>query len=243
MALMGKQDNIFEGGNLSGLPFTFNQEVTEVFEDMIDRSVPGYKTSLSLITHNARKYYQTKTNCYDIGCSLGASSLSILQGAKEAKIIAIDNSEAMIEECERRFKSIQASHSINFICEDVMTSDLRDASLIVVNYVIQFLDLKQRDRLVKKIYEALLPGGILILSEKIHHNNSYESKRIFETHHKFKSANGYSDLEISGKRDSLEGVLLTESEQDHILRAEKAVFIHSEKILSNLNFRTLKFLK
>ena len=58
MAYMGKQDNIFEGGNLSGLPFTFNQEVTEVFEDMIDRSVQGYKTSLSLIAHNAKKYYQ-----------------------------------------------------------------------------------------------------------------------------------------------------------------------------------------
>ena len=109
--------------------------------------------------------------------------------------------------------------------------------------VIQFLDLKQRDRLIKKIYEALLPKGVLILSEKIHHKNIYESKRIFKTHHKFKSSNGYSDLEISRKRDSLEGVLLTESEQDHILRAKKAGFIHSEKILSNLNFKTFKFLK
>ena len=73
MAYMGKQDNIFEGGNLSGLPFTFNQEVTEVFEDMIDRSVPGYKTSLSLIAHNAKKYYQYNTKCYYIACSLDST--------------------------------------------------------------------------------------------------------------------------------------------------------------------------
>ena len=224
---MGKQDNIFEGGNLSGLPFTFNQEVTEVFEDMIDRSVPGYKTSLSLIAHNARRYYQSNTNCYDVGCSLGASSLSILQGAKDAKVTAIDNSEAMIEECERRFKNLTESFHIKFICEDIMDSSLSDASIVVVNYVIQFLDLDQRDTLL----------------EKIHHKNNFESERIFKTHHKFKSSNGYSDLEISGKRDSLEGVLLTECEEDHILRAKKAGFINSEKILSNLNFRTFKFLK
>ena len=75
---MGKQDNIYEAGNLSGLPFTFNQEVAEVFEDMIDRSVPGYKTSLNIIRYLSKKYYQINTNCYDIGCSLGASSASIL---------------------------------------------------------------------------------------------------------------------------------------------------------------------
>jgi tRNA (cmo5U34)-methyltransferase len=243
MAYMGKQDNIFEGGNLSGLPFTFNQEVTEVFEDMIDRSVPGYKTSLSLIAHNAKKYYQSNTNCYDIGCSLGASSLSILKGAKDANVTAIDNSEAMIQECERRFSILKESHHLKFICEDIMDSDLKDASLIVVNYVIQFLDMEHRDILLEKIYKALLPGGILILSEKIHHKNMFETKRLFKTHHKFKSSNGYSDLEISGKRDALEGVLKTECEQDHILRAKKAGFSNSEKILSNLNFRTFKFLK
>ena len=121
----------------SALPFTFNQEVTEVFEDMIDRSVPGYKTSLSLIAHNARRYYQSNTNCYDVGCSLGASSLSILQGAKDAKVTAIDNSEAMIEECERRFKNLTESFHIKFICEDIMDSSLSDASIVVVNYVIQ----------------------------------------------------------------------------------------------------------
>ena len=68
MRTMGKQDNIYESGNLSGLPFAFNEEVTEVFEDMIDRSVPGYKTSLSLISLFASQYYQEGTNCYDLGC-------------------------------------------------------------------------------------------------------------------------------------------------------------------------------
>ena len=243
MTPMGKQDNIFEEGNLSGLPFTFNQEVTEVFEDMINRSVPGYRTSLRLITLFTKHYYQSDTKCYDIGCSLGASSLSMLKAKKDVKIIAIDNSEAMIEECKNRFDKLPQSQSIQFLQQDVMEAELDNASIIVLNYLIQFLDLEQRERLFDKIFSALLPGGILILSEKIHYKNSFESNRIFRTHHKFKSINGYSDLEISGKRDSLEGVLITEPEEDHFSRGVRAGFKSSTKVLSNLNFRTFIFCK
>ena len=240
---MGKQDNIYEKGNLSGLPFSFNEEVAEVFEDMIERSVPGYKTSLSIITHYAKNFYVDGTNCYDIGCSLGASSFSILQGANKAKIIAIDKSEAMIDECERTFKNYKNPRSLIFLNEDIMESDLQNASLIVVNYLIQFLDVEERDTLFKKIFNALIPNGILILSEKVHYENKFENQRIINTHHLFKSANGYSDLEISGKRDSLEGILKTEYEEDHIFRARKVGFTKVEKILSNLNFRTFVFSK
>ena len=240
---MGKQDNIYEKGNLSGLPFSFNEEVAEVFEDMIERSVPGYKTSQSIITLYAKNFYREDTNCYDIGCSLGASSFSILQGANRAKIIAIDKSAAMIDECERIFKNYENPNSLIFLNEDIMESDLQNASVVVVNYLIQFLGLDERDILFKKIFNALIPNGILILSEKVHYENKFENQRIINTHHLFKSANGYSDLEISGKRDSLEGILKTEYEEDHILRARKVGFTKFEKILSNLNFRTFVFSK
>ena len=124
-----------------------------------------------------------------------------------------------------------------------MESDLQNSSLIVVNYLVQFLDLEERDILFKKIFKALIPNGILILSEKVHYQNKFENQRIINTHHLFKSANGYSDLEISGKRDSLEGILKTECEEEHILRARTAGFKKAEKILSNLNFRTFVFSK
>ena len=157
---MGKQDNIYEKGNLSGLPFSFNEEVAEVFEDMIERSVPGYKTSQSIITLYAKNFYREDTNCYDIGCSLGASSFSILQGANRAKIIAIDKSAAMIDECERIFKNYENPNSLIFLNEDIMASDLQNASVVVVNYLIQFLGLDERDILFKKIFNALIPNGI-----------------------------------------------------------------------------------
>lgn len=243
MYSMGKQDNIYEEGNLSGLPFSFNQEVTEVFEDMIDRSVPGYKTSLKLIAQFSKKYYQANTNCYDIGCSLGASSTAIISGANNAKVIAIDNSEAMITECNNRYGDLVADESIRFLQDDVCKSKLENASVICINYVIQFLKLTERDKLIKKAFEALLPGGVLLISEKVHFTNKFQSRRLFQLHHSFKSANGYSDLEIAGKRDSLEGVLHTETQEVHINRAISAGFSSAEKVLSNINFVTYKFVK
>ncbi len=240
---MRKQDNIFEEGNLGGLPFTFNEEVAEVFEDMIDRSVPGYKTSLKLITLFSKQYYKANTNCYDIGCSLGASSLSILRGAKSAKVIAIDNSEAMINACINGHKELISQDKILFVKENVCDAKLENASIIVINYVVQFLEIHERDKLIKKAYDALVQGGVLIISEKIHFKNPYEANRLFKLHHQFKLANGYSELEISSKRDSLEGVLLTETQEDHTQRAIRAGFTRVEKVLSNLNFVTFKFEK
>ena len=240
---MRKQDNIFEKGNLGDLPFTFNDEVAEVFEDMIDRSVPGYKTSLKLITLFSKQYYKDNTNCYDIGCSLGASSLSILRGAKSAKVIAIDNSEAMINACIDGHKELISQDKILFVKENVCDAKLENASIIVINYVVQFLAIHERDKLIKKAYDALVQGGVLIISEKIHFKNPYEANRLLKLHHQFKLSNGYSELEIASKRDSLEGVLVTETQEDHTQRAISAGFTRVEKVLSNLNFVTFKFEK
>ena len=240
---MRKQDNIFEKGNLGDLPFTFNDEVAEVFEDMIDRSVPGYKTSLKLITLFSKQYYKDNTNCYDVGCSLGASSLSILRGAKSAKVIAIDNSEAMINACIDGHKELISQDKILFVKENVCDAKLENASIIVINYVVQFLAIHERDKLIKKAYDALVQGGVLIISEKIHFKNPYEANRLLKLHHQFKLSNGYSELEIASKRDSLEGVLVTETQEDHTQRAISAGFTRVEKVLSNLNFVTFKFEK
>ena len=62
-------------------------------------------------------------------------------------------------------------------------------------------------------------------------------------HHSFKAANGYSKLEISSKRDSLEGVLVTETESQHLDRAKELGFKSSTKLMSNLNFSTYMFQK
>ena len=241
---MGKQDKIFEKGNVRGLPFSFNQEVTEVFEDMIDRSVPGYNTTLRIIQQQAKNHYIDGSNVYDLGCSLGASTSSLLNALNgRSQVIAIDNSDSMIRSCRERFgRSIQAEQ-VKFLKEDISHSEIVNASIVVINFVLQFLSIKERAELIQKIYQGLVPGGILILSEKVHFDSKKRTAEISNIHHFFKATNGYSKLEISSKRDSLEGVLVTETESRHIYRAKELGFKNSTKLMSNLNFLTYKFQK
>jgi tRNA (cmo5U34)-methyltransferase len=239
-----KQDKIFEEGNVSGLPFSFNQEVTEVFEDMIDRSVPGYNTTLRIIQQQAKNHCIDGSNVYDLGCSLGASTSSLLNALNGmSKVIAIDNSDSMIKSCIERFSEPIKVGQVNFLQEDISNSEILDASIVVINFVLQFLSIKERVELMKKIYQGLVPGGILILSEKIHFDSKKRTEEISNIHHSFKAANGYSKLEISSKRDSLEGVLVTETESQHLNRAKELGFKDSTKLMSNLNFLTYKFQK
>jgi SAM-dependent methyltransferase len=126
---MAKKDNIYKVGNFNDLPFSFNEEVAEVFEDMIDRSVPGYRSSLKLIENFGKKYFQNKSFCYDLGCSLGASTLSLVEAVKEreGQICAVDNSKAMISNCNKKFKHLIDSKKVNFINQDIESTEIKDA--------------------------------------------------------------------------------------------------------------------
>ena len=52
-----------------------------------------------------------------------------------------------------------------------------------------------------------MPGGSLILIEKIKSKIPDLNKTFMDFHHQFKEKNGYSKLEISQKREALENVL------------------------------------
>ena len=238
---MVKKDSIFKVGNFNDLTFTFNEEVTEVFEDMIDRSVPGYTSSLRLIENLSRKYFIEGTHCYDLGCSLGASSMSLIKaiGKREGKIFAIDNSPAMIAACEQKCADLIKTGKVKFIKQDVNEAQIDKASIVVINFVLQFLNSKDRDGLLKKVFLGMKQGALLILSEKIHFDNKFRNQTISNLHHQFKSNKGYTKMEISRKRDALEGVLVTDLETLHLQRLESIGFKKVRKVMTNLNFMTL----
>ena len=93
-----KQDEIYVSALKEIIDFKFDEPVVSVFPDMIQRSIPGYSTLISSIGILAGRYAQDNTRCYDLGCSLGAVSLSIRQRimAIGCEIVAVDNSPEMI---------------------------------------------------------------------------------------------------------------------------------------------------
>ncbi len=197
--------------------FKFDEDVARVFPDMIERSVPGYGTILHMIGLFTRRFAQPGSTCYDLGCSLGAATLSMRKAMEhpDCCIVAVDNSTAMIERCRRNLDGEASPVSVDLVCADIRDVAIRNASVVVLNFTLQFIPLCGRPALLSKIHQGLRPGGVLILSEKIGFDAPSAQRFHTEMHHDFKKSMGYSDLEISQKRTALEKVLVPETLDAH----------------------------
>ncbi|RUO78332.1 carboxy-S-adenosyl-L-methionine synthase CmoA [Pseudidiomarina taiwanensis] len=209
--------------------FVFDERVVEVFPDMINRSVPGYQSILHGIKQLTRHYAQPDSNLYDLGCSLGAATLAMRQGLESdapaaVKIIAIDNSQAMIERAERHIEGFRSSIPVQLKCEDIQASEFDSASVIVMNFTLQFIPPEQRQHLLERIYAGLKPGGVLIIAEKFKHPSTAMNETLIDLHHEFKRANGYSELEISQKRAAIENIMKIDTLETHRQRLQTIGF-------------------
>ncbi len=240
-----QRDKIYNSSCSVVEKFCFDEKVVAVFQDMIRRSVPGYAMILSLIGVVAQKFLQDNTNVYDLGSSLGAATLAINPVAleKNCRVVAVDSSAAMINQSMQNLSQIKDASNIILRHEDVCITDIVDASMVVMNFILQFIPPQSRAELLAKIYAGMLPGGVLFLSEKIIGEDDMQEHCLYELHHGFKRANGYSQLEVSKKRDALEGVMLTEKISEHRQRLLDIGFARVEVIFQALNFVSMLVFK
>lgn len=242
---MPNRDTLFSAPIAKLGDWTFDERVAEVFPDMIQRSVPGYSNIISMIGMLAGRFVQPDSRIYDLGCSLGAATLAVRRNITAAgcHIIAVDNSSAMVERCRRHIDAFRADTPVEVIEADIRQIPIENASLVVLNFTLQFLAPEERQQLLNTIYQGLNPGGALVLSEKFSFADSDVDELLFNMHHDFKRANGYSELEISQKRSMLENVMLTDSVETHKQRLHNAGFQHAELWFQCFNFGSLVALK
>ncbi len=223
--------------------FAFDDTVVSVFPDMIKRSVPGYSTIIAMTGVLADRYAKPGTCCYDLGCSLGASSFAMAQYLtdRDCRIVAVDNSESMLDQLSSRLG--QSDVPLDTICADIRDIEITDASVVVLNFTLQFLEPDSRDALLQKIYRGMVTDGILVLSEKIRFADPHLQDLNTELHHAFKKANGYSDLEIAQKRTALENVLQPETIDTHEQRLKMAGFDSVDVWFQCFNFASLVAVK
>lgn len=224
--------------------FRFDQRVANVFPDMIQRSVPGYSTMIALIGIIADRYAQPNTHIYDLGCSLGASSMAIRHRltAPGCTLLAVDNSADMLAKAKTFLGVEESPIPVRFIEADIRDIQVENASVVVLNFTLQFVPPEDRATLIKSIYNGMSPGGILILSEKVTFASS-QSVVQNDLHIAFKKAQGYSDLEISQKRSALENVMLLDSVDTHLSRLTDVGFGTAEVWYQCLNFQSILAIK
>ena len=233
-----KPDNLYSQMPAEAGSFAFDEAVTAVFEDMINRSVPGYQTMLGMLGVFARRFAQPGSTVYDLGASLGASTLMLRRHieAPDTRIIAVDNASAMVEKCRDNLRRQPSPVPVEVRLGDIREIDFEPTSLVVMNLVLQFIPVEDRAPLLRRIREALLPGGALLLMEKIRFDDPARQQFIDELHLDFKRANGYSEMEIARKRTALENFLLRESLAEHETRLRDCGFGTVYPWFSCLNF-------
>ncbi|MCH8256312.1 MAG: carboxy-S-adenosyl-L-methionine synthase CmoA [Proteobacteria bacterium] len=235
--MVSRKDTVFSTplGHIDD--FEFNAQVADVFENMIQRSVPGYALLLEMIGMLTGTYAQAGTNCYDLGCSLGASTLKIRQNLPgDCLVIGIDSSEAMVEKCIGNIHRDHSQAKVTIRLEDLQDTIIENASMVVMNFSLQFIADEKRSAVLKRIADGINEGGVLILSEKIKFEDTARQELMTGLHLEFKKHHGYSDLEIAQKRASLENVLVPNTTAEHVDRLKAAGFSTVELIVRCLNF-------
>ena len=220
------RDEIYQNHKDPVEPFEFDDQVARVFDDMINRSIPLYREIIYRQAQLIHRYYQPGTMIFDLGCSNGNLCLGICRQMENIpfRITAVDNSEPMLKVFAERLAGIPGADRVTMRCEDIGHTTIENGSVVVLNFTLQFLPPDRRSALIERIYNGLTPGGILLFSEKVTHANPMMADLQQELYYTFKRENGYSELEISQKREALEKVLIPDTMEQHLERLQRVGF-------------------
>jgi len=237
-------DTPYRAGNVEE-DFSFNERVADVFDDMIDRSVPFYrnviKTTADLIAHLARP----ESRVYDLGCSTGSTLLELSRLLPEMNLhfIGIDNAPAMLDKARRKAVMYSKSGVMEFRNQDITQAELEGADIILCNYTLQFIRPPLRPNFVARLYEYLSTGGLLIVSEKVINHHGLLNRKFIDIYHQFKREQGYSELEIAAKREALENVLIPFSIRENMNLLIQSGFNPVEPFFQWINFASILAIK
>ena len=239
-------DNLFKH-KLSKVPkFLFDEQVADVFDNMIARSIPVYREVHEILGDIVRRYFSSEGVIYDLGCSTGETLIYLLRelenNNKTATVIGVDNSESMLEKCRKKLPK-KSFDRITLIQQGLDTIELQRCDLVVINYTLQFLKTSSREGLLRRVQSKLKSGGLLFLSEKVKSYDKDIGRVMTDLHQDFKRRNGYSELEIAQKKEALENVLIPLSPEEQVAMMTRAGFQSSELIFRRYNFATYIGLK
>ncbi|PPK58535.1 carboxy-S-adenosyl-L-methionine synthase CmoA [Malaciobacter marinus] len=222
--------------------FEFDEDVASVFDDMLNRSIPFYKQMQELTINFALNYLKEADTVYDLGCSTASTLIELgKQSNVDLNLVGIDNSSAMLSRASKKCKAFGID--IKLKNEDLLDTSYDNAKLVISNYTLQFIRPLQREKLIKKIYDSLEDDGIFIFSEKVISSNKVLNKQCIDTYYDFKKKQGYSEFEISQKREALENVLIPYTDDENKKMILDAGFSHCEVLFKWVNFATFIAIK
>ncbi|MBU0483328.1 MAG: carboxy-S-adenosyl-L-methionine synthase CmoA [Proteobacteria bacterium] len=225
--------------------FRFNRQVAEVFDDMLSRSVPCYGQVMDLSTRILTQKLQPGDTIFDLGCSTGTTLIELARRLpqEDLQFVGFDNSAAMIGKASSKAEMYTMKDRLNFIEQDITELDLQDGGAIIMNYTLQFIRPMMRQEFIKKIRTFLRPGGVLIISEKVISHDPMLNRTFIDLYLDFKRESGYSELEISRKREAMENILIPFSVEENLTLMKDAGFSSVETFFRWFNFSSFVAIK
>lgn len=225
--------------------FVFNTQVVEVFDDMLDRSIPFYRQVIEASAHLLDRLLVTGDTVYDLGCATGTTLLefSRLVLGKELHFIGIDNSAPMLDKAILKAEIYSKQQTLSFLLEDITSFNHSGAGAVILNYTMQFIRPLQREVFLRRVFDNLRPGGVLLMSEKVIGHDRRLNREYIEIYHRFKKSRGYSELEIAKKREALENVLIPFSIDENKTMLNNCGFTSVETYFQWFNFVSIVAIK
>jgi len=239
------KDEVFKEPSIQAADFKFSKKVADVFDDMVNRSVPFYGEMQRMIAELASTHAQDGTNVYDLGCSTGTSFLMMEKTlTRDVRFVGVDDSNDMLQKCAGKLDEAGFNRPYDLCVADLNNGvELKNASVVILCLTLQFVRPLYREKLVKKIYDSLTEKGVLILVEKILAEESQFNRDYIDYYYNYKRRQHYSEMEISQKREALENVLIPYKLSENNLMLREAGFGHCEVFFKWYNFAGLIAIK
>jgi tRNA (cmo5U34)-methyltransferase len=211
-AVIKPHDKVFAKKRERIPDFSFNGETAAVFDDMLPRSVPMYEEIQRMVADLVSDFAVDDSSIYDFGCSTCTSFLAIdrlLPKERDVRFVGLDSSPEMLERAREKLAAEKFQRPF-----ELRTADLNqgvhvdNASVALMVLTLQFVRPLYRDDLLASIYRGMKHNGCIILVEKVLGESSTLNRLFIKYYYDLKRRNGYSDLEISQKREALENVLV-----------------------------------
>jgi len=204
------QGTLFDDArNLLG-DFSFDEKTVSVFDDMVGRSVPFYDEMQRMTGEIAKDFAEPGSTVFDLGCSTANTLLRLDRVLPEGvRFVGVDNSADMLERARQKLKEHPACRRINLVRADLHHETVVEgASVVIMILSLQFMRPLYRERVMRRVFEGMRENGALILVEKLTVGDSLLNRLFIQYYYDLKRRKGYSELEISKKREALENVLI-----------------------------------
>jgi tRNA (cmo5U34)-methyltransferase len=218
--------------------WAFDQAVTDVFDDMLRRSIPEYDAMRRTCFELACRFRRAGTDIVDLGCSRGEAMAELVTmfGATN-RFVGVEVSPPMLAAVRIRFQRQIRAGWLRIDDLDLRSGYPTALSSVTLSVLtLQFIPVEYRPRIVCDVYRHTVEGGAFMLVEKVLGSSTRLLHVMEEAYHALKRRNGYTEEAIQRKRLSLEGVLVPLTAAQNVDLLHAAGFREVDCFWRSMNF-------